>query len=107
MVRNCPRCTSDFEAAEGQWVCLDCRLTRAYSKPLLGADLTPRERSVVAQLGMCKSNKEIAEALHLEPSTVKVYMSKIFIKLGRSSRLQVAMYANSSEFTSGNDTIAE
>lgn len=98
MVRNCPRCLQDFLAAEGQWVCVECRFKKGYWRPIAGTPLTQREKSVVFHLGECKSNKEIAEALHLSPGTVKTYMSSIFIKLGLTSRVKVAMWANSEEF---------
>ncbi len=99
MLRSCPRCAKDFEAIAGQWICVECRYVRGYVRPIAGSPLTPREVSVVALLGQCMTNKEIATSLHLEVGTVKVYMSTIFIKLGLDSRLKVAMWANSEEFS--------
>ncbi len=108
MVRSCPRCVKDFEASEFQWVCLECRSPKTYQKAIFGEKLTNREKSVIAHLAECKSNKEIAYSLHLEASTVKVYMNKIFVKLGFTNRLQLAMWANSEEFTRlKSDTISQ
>ncbi|MEQ6292533.1 response regulator [Vogesella sp. GCM10023246] len=55
--------------------------------------LTPRERETLAWLSRGASNKEIARALDLAESTVKVHVQNILRKLGLSSRVQAAVYA--------------
>ena len=55
--------------------------------------LTPRERQTLAWLARGVSNKEIARALDLAESTVKVHVQSILRKLNLSSRVQAAIYA--------------
>ena len=55
--------------------------------------LTPRERETLCHLARGGSNKEIARALDLAESTVKVHVQNILRKLGISSRVQAAVYA--------------
>ncbi len=55
--------------------------------------LTRRERETLAWLARGVSNKEIARALKLAESTVKVHVQSILRKLNLSSRVQAAIYA--------------
>jgi two-component system nitrate/nitrite response regulator NarL len=55
--------------------------------------LTPRERETLAWLAKGVSNKEIARALDLAESTVKVHVQSILRKLNLSSRVQAAVFA--------------
>ena len=55
--------------------------------------LTRRERQTLAWLARGGSNKEIARALNLAESTVKVHVQSILRKLNLSSRVQAAIYA--------------
>ncbi len=48
--------------------------------------LTPRERTIVAQLGEGKGTRQIAEALGLTHGTVIEYMKNVRAKLGMSAR---------------------
>ena len=48
--------------------------------------LTPREKTIVAQLGEGKGTKAIAEALGLKRSSVVEYMATIRAKTGMSAR---------------------
>lgn len=57
------------------------------------AALTRRERQTLAWLAKGVSNKEIARALNLAESTVKVHVQSILRKLGLTSRVQAAIYA--------------
>ena len=66
------------------------------SRPAGGQDpsvLTRRERQTLAWLARGVSNKEIARALDLAESTVKVHAQSILRKLNLSSRVQAAIYA--------------
>ncbi|MEX0957966.1 MAG: response regulator transcription factor [Burkholderiales bacterium] len=62
--------------------------------------LTPREREILAQLAKGGSNKEIARALDLAESTVKIHVQNILRKLHLSSRVQAAVYAIERRLTS-------
>jgi two-component system nitrate/nitrite response regulator NarL len=55
--------------------------------------LSPREREILKYLAKGASNKEIARALDLAESTVKIHVQHILRKLNLSSRVQAAVYA--------------
>jgi DNA-binding NarL/FixJ family response regulator len=55
--------------------------------------LTPRELEIVSALVAGYSNKEIAEHVKIREDTVKRNLSKIFDKLGVSTRLELALFA--------------
>jgi len=55
--------------------------------------LTPRERETLSWLARGASNKEIARALDLAESTIKVHVQNLLRKLKLHSRVQAAVYA--------------
>jgi two-component system, NarL family, nitrate/nitrite response regulator NarL len=55
--------------------------------------LSPREREILALLAKGASNKEIARALDVAESTVKIHVQHILRKLNCASRVQAAVYA--------------
>ena len=57
------------------------------------ADLTDRERRVLAHLSDGASNRQIAERMGLAEKTVRNYVSTILAKLALESRSQAAAYA--------------
>ena len=57
------------------------------------AELTDREREVLAQVGRGLSNDEVAEALVISPATVKTHVSRILAKLGARDRAQLVVIA--------------
>lgn len=56
--------------------------------------LTSKEKEVLEELGMGKSNKQIAEVLYITENTVKKHVSQILSKLNLVDRTQAALYAN-------------
>ncbi|GAB2486140.1 response regulator transcription factor [Promicromonospora xylanilytica] len=59
----------------------------------LPADLTPRERDVLAGLGCGLSNAELATELTISEATAKTHVSRVLAKLGVTSRVQAAIAA--------------
>jgi len=57
------------------------------------AELTAREREVLAEVGSGLSNTEIAALLHISEATVKTHVGHIMAKLGLRDRIQVVVYA--------------
>jgi two-component system nitrate/nitrite response regulator NarL len=60
--------------------------------------LTPRELDIVAKLASGCSNKEIGHKLFISERTVKHHLTNIFVKVGVSSRLELAMLAVNHDF---------
>jgi LuxR family transcriptional regulator of csgAB operon len=55
--------------------------------------LTKREREILIQLSMAKSNARIADTLCISEHTIKSHLYKIFKKLGIGNRLEAATWA--------------
>jgi two-component system nitrate/nitrite response regulator NarL len=66
---------------------------RPESQPAEKDKLSPREREILGFLAKGASNKEIARALDVAESTVKIHVQHILRKLGLTSRVQAAVYA--------------
>lgn len=58
------------------------------------AALSPREREIVVRISHGASNKEIARALNIAETTVKVHVQHVLRKLDLTSRVQAAVYAS-------------
>ncbi len=54
--------------------------------------LTKRESQLVALLSQGLKNKEIASTLQISEGTVKVYLSRLFQKVGVKDRFELALY---------------
>jgi DNA-binding CsgD family transcriptional regulator len=87
---------AEFEALEAKpWADRARRELRASGERLrrvqagLGEELTPQELQVALQVSEGKSNKDVAAALFLSPSTVEFHLTRIYRKLGFSSRAEV------------------
>jgi DNA-binding NarL/FixJ family response regulator len=57
------------------------------------AELSAREREVLALVGRGPSNEEIAAALVISPATAKTHVSHAMTKLGARDRAQLVVYA--------------
>ncbi len=55
--------------------------------------LSPREREILRLVARGQSNKEIARALDVAESTVKIHVQNMLRKLNLSSRVQAAVFA--------------
>ncbi|MBS1894778.1 MAG: response regulator transcription factor [Actinobacteria bacterium] len=58
-----------------------------------GPELTDREREILFLLGTGKTNREIAERLHLGPDSVKKSATALYRKLGVRNRTEAAQRA--------------
>src|SRR5215217_7964318 len=55
--------------------------------------LSAREVEVLQMIAYGSTNREVAEALHISPETVKTYLERIFTKLGVSDRTRAVAVA--------------
>ena len=66
---------------------------RSNGKPAPEDVLSVREREILAHIARGMSNKEIARALDVAESTVKIHIQHILRKLNLASRVQAALWA--------------
>ena len=55
--------------------------------------LTAAEKRILALVSLAKTNKEIARALGISPSTVKRHLENVLKKLHLKNRIELAIYA--------------
>lgn len=90
-MKTCSRCGGAFEEeTKRQLICVPCR--RPPSSRPLNPELTLREKQVIAAVAQGKRNRDIAAALLLRESTVKIYLVRIFKKLKVKNRTDLAVY---------------
>jgi DNA-binding NarL/FixJ family response regulator len=71
-------------------------LEKGLSDQLLSSQrvtLTPRERQVMGLVAQGLRNKEIAYTIGVTEGTIKVYLSRLFQKVGANDRLDLALFA--------------
>ena len=66
--------------------------------------LTAAEARMARLVQQGLRNREIAAALHYAPRSVEVYLSRIYAKLGISSRLQLARTLDAASITQPEET---
>lgn len=87
-IRCCCRCGKEFEQHRNRTVCPACRVDPRPKGPL-----SFRECQIAQLVRAAKGNKGIAYETHLAEGTVKVYLNRIFHKLGISNRTELAIFA--------------
>ena len=92
------RCLDEV-AAGNRWIepallerALDLKLNDGRAKDGL-ASLTPRERAVARLVAQGSRNRDIAADLGITEGTVKVYLHKIYEKVGAANRTELALLA--------------
>ncbi|ANY10082.1 hypothetical protein AFB00_14860 [Pseudonocardia sp. HH130630-07] len=65
------------------------------SAPEPASPLTPRERTVLGQVALGRTNRLIGEQLYISEKTVSVHLSRAMAKLGVSSRTEAVSVAHS------------
>lgn len=73
--------------------CAAARLMHEMRYPRNEVGLTDRERDVLREIAAGRTNKEIAQSLHIALSTVKCHVRSILDKLDADSRTQAALRA--------------
>jgi DNA-binding NarL/FixJ family response regulator len=71
-------------------------------RPSKAVHMTPREGQMVCLLAQGLKNKEIATALGISEGTVKVYLSKLFRKVGAKDRFELALFGLKNMVGAGN-----
>jgi len=105
-LRSCFRCGADFQDDGRSRICTGCRQRTAGNQKVLSARLSFREKQVVNLVSQAKLNKEIAHELHLTEGTVKEYLNRIFRKLGKSNRTELAVWALTHELQDADECVA-
>jgi DNA-binding NarL/FixJ family response regulator len=55
--------------------------------------LTERERQVLVEIGLGRTNAEIAAGMYVSEATVKSHVTRLFEKLAATNRVQLAIAA--------------
>ena len=70
----------------------------------LAAPLTPRDIQILGLLVLGQTNRQIGSQVRLEPGTVRNHLSRIFRKLGVSTRTEAAVRAVELGLVRANDS---
>lgn len=76
----------------------------ARARPDLLAELTGREREVLARVGLGESNAEIGASLYISPATARTYVSRLLTKLDARDRSQLVVLAYESGLVTPGNT---
>lgn len=86
---NCPFWSEKHQNCN--WAILINELANLLTKNEPMAQLTPKEQQVLELMTQGYSNQQISDAIHLNVSTVKNYVSNILSKLGVKSRVEAVI----------------
>lgn len=73
---------------------IDSMINERSTKVESAAQLTPREREILCEIGKGMNNRQISQKLYISENTVKKHINHIFEKLNLGDRTQIALYAN-------------
>ena len=79
------------------------RLIQEMRSPKKELPLTDREREVLREVAIGRTNKDIGRSLHIAETTVKSHVRAILDKLGVQSRTQAALVALRSQLVSADE----
>jgi non-specific serine/threonine protein kinase len=82
-------------------VTLEHRLQRAAPARRTESLISPREREVLVLLAEGRTNKAIADALFVAPSTIKTHVTSLLTKLDAENRAHLAAIATQQQFIAG------
>lgn len=92
-LRSCSRCGQEFRTVGRAHICPVCRQPKSREDRVGSAEtLSSREKQLAKLVYQAKSNKEIANDLHLAEGTIKEYLHTIFRKLGVKNRTELALW---------------
>jgi DNA-binding NarL/FixJ family response regulator len=84
-----------FAAIEGLYHKVPAPIS-SFEPTTISANVTSREREVIALIGEGLRNKDVAERLFISETTVRHHLTSIFNKLGVSSRQKLLLMAHQS-----------
>jgi DNA-binding NarL/FixJ family response regulator len=93
--------SEEFAASLSALACgTDCEDSPAAPKPAHSTTvkLTQRESQLVTLLSQGLKNKEIASCIGITEGTVRIYLSKLFAKIGARDRFEVAVFGLKNEY---------
>lgn len=95
-IRTCAGCGEEFRTSEAciRYKCPHCRFDRKKLQrlPVLGDQLTPREKQIADLVGRGFTNPEVAGNLYLTEGTIKEYLFALFRKAGVRNRTEFALW---------------
>jgi DNA-binding NarL/FixJ family response regulator len=91
-LRSCSRCGQEFRTVGRAHICPTCRQPKPREQKSSSETLSAREKQLAKLVYQAKSNKEIANDLHLAEGTIKEYLHTIFRKLGVKNRTELALW---------------
>ena len=108
--RRCPHVSVQMSSSTGSTGSTGAPPAAGPTPRLLDIAVDRLDRLTAAEARMARlvqqglRNREIAAALHYAPRSVEVYLSRIYAKLGISSRLQLARTLDAASITQPEET---